>query len=371
MTLSPLQSDAPVIVYIDFKSPYAYLAIEPTRELERRLNLAFDWRPFVLDIPSYLGSAKLNKSGKVVEQNRSAQQWSGVKYAYYDCRRYARTRGLTIRGTEKIWNTQRVATAMWWARQRGRPALDAFIDAIYPPFWVRDLDVESEAVLVDVLDAIGADGTGFRAWANAEGYAQNSAQQDAAFAAGIYGVPSYVVGDEIYFGREHLERIAWELTGQHGPAPDIRYTLHSEAEVDCHSPEAIWVGIDDSLDSLLGIPNIAALAARKGLPCHWVRVPPRKPFTPPAEDDVSRSAMHKRHRVRHAQDCERRYGVAGVAQDYRAAVDEVLREQGIALSVDPPGPLHAPPMPGMAVLLGEELFVGRHHLPMLAARLGG
>ena len=52
--LKPLDSEAPLIIYLDFKSPYAYLAIDPTRRLLSELGLIADWRPFVLDIPSYL-----------------------------------------------------------------------------------------------------------------------------------------------------------------------------------------------------------------------------------------------------------------------------------------------------------------------------
>ena len=70
--IEPLESDAPLIVYIDFKSPYAYLSVAPTREMLSRLDLIADWRPFVLDIPSYLGSAKLDKGGKkVAKQDRT------------------------------------------------------------------------------------------------------------------------------------------------------------------------------------------------------------------------------------------------------------------------------------------------------------
>ena len=102
----PLESEAPLIIYIDFKSPYAYLSIAPTREMLSQLGLVADWRPFVLDIPSYLGSAKLDRSGKkIASENRSEEQWSGVKYAYFDCRRYANLRNITIKGTVKIWNT--------------------------------------------------------------------------------------------------------------------------------------------------------------------------------------------------------------------------------------------------------------------------
>ncbi len=77
----PLASQRPLITYIDFKSPYAYLAVEPTRALARECGIAVDWRPLVLDIPSFLGSAKLDNSGRVSEQKRSPGQWSSVKYA--------------------------------------------------------------------------------------------------------------------------------------------------------------------------------------------------------------------------------------------------------------------------------------------------
>ena len=46
--MQPLHSQAPLIIYIDFKSPYAYLAIQPTREMLAQLGLVADWRPFVL-----------------------------------------------------------------------------------------------------------------------------------------------------------------------------------------------------------------------------------------------------------------------------------------------------------------------------------
>ena len=87
-----------VTVYIDFKSPYAYLAKDPARDLERRFDISLDWLPYILDIPSYLGSARLDAEGSVIEENRNAHQWRRVRYSYMDCRRQARKRGLVIRG---------------------------------------------------------------------------------------------------------------------------------------------------------------------------------------------------------------------------------------------------------------------------------
>ncbi len=208
-------------VYIDFKSPYAYLAIEPTRALARDLGISIDWCPFVLDIPSYLGSARLGKSGEVAEASRSEDQWSGVKYAYYDCRRYANLRGMTIRGTVKIWDTDLAAVGMLWAKMQDDDILQRYLDGIYVPFWKRELDVESVDVVEQVLAVAGAQVDSFKAFAEGEGAQHNQAIQEAAFDRGIFGVPTYVIGEDTYFGREHLPRIRWQLEGAHGPAPDV------------------------------------------------------------------------------------------------------------------------------------------------------
>src|SRR5271165_7165118 len=45
-----------VTVYIDYKSPYAYLAKDPAYELEREFDVRLDWLPYILDIPEFLGT---------------------------------------------------------------------------------------------------------------------------------------------------------------------------------------------------------------------------------------------------------------------------------------------------------------------------
>jgi len=206
-TFDPLASDKPLIVYVDIKSPYAFIAKDPTWALADELGIEIDWRPLTLDIPSYLGSAKLDKRGKVAQSNRSAQQWGGVRYAYMDARRYAAAYGYTLRGTEKIWNTRLIHIAFEWVKRAGEKPLQKFIDAVYPPFWNRELDVEDEAVVLRCIEQAGVSSEGFVPWANSEGGAAHDEQQLAIFAAGIYGVPGYVYAGEYFFGRENLPRI--------------------------------------------------------------------------------------------------------------------------------------------------------------------
>lgn len=216
-----LRGDAALAVYIDLKSPYAWIAIDPTRDMAARLGVEIDWRPFTLDIPSYLGSARLDARGKVASQNRTAQQWTGVRYAYRDARRYAGLRGKTLRGTEKIWDSSLAGIAMLWARRQGGRAFDRFLDEAYPPFWRRELDIEDLAVLEATLARAEVDPAGFRAFAAGPGRQEHDAINAAAFDTGIFGVPSYLVEDELWFGREHLPRVEWLLSGRPGPAPDV------------------------------------------------------------------------------------------------------------------------------------------------------
>ena len=217
-----LRGNHPLAVYLDLKSPYAYLAVEPTRAMAAKLGVPIDWRPFTLDIPSYLGSAKLDKGGKKVEKAaRSPEQWSGVKYAYMDARRYANLTGKTVRGTIKIWDSSLAGIALLWAKRSGSEALDRLLDVAYLLFWRRDLDIENVEALESVLAQAGISVDGFRSFLEGEGRAAHDALNEAAFDAGVYGVPTYLVGDEAWFGREHLPRVEWLLSGRGGDAPVV------------------------------------------------------------------------------------------------------------------------------------------------------
>src|SRR5262249_652303 len=97
---------AEVKMYSDFKSPYAYLAFDPGMALGQRFDVRVRWIPFQL---------RLKGKGE-----RSVYSESKVKVSYMDARRWAKPRGLWIRGPLKIYDTAPAAIGGLFAETQGR-----------------------------------------------------------------------------------------------------------------------------------------------------------------------------------------------------------------------------------------------------------
>src|ERR1700724_2339435 len=94
-----------VKMYSDFKSPYAYLAFDPAMALPERFAVQVRWIPFQL---------RLKGKGE-----RSVYSEYKVKYSYMDARRWAKPRGLWIRGPLKVYDTTPAAIGGLFAETRG------------------------------------------------------------------------------------------------------------------------------------------------------------------------------------------------------------------------------------------------------------
>lgn len=195
--------------YFDYKSPYAYLAQTESFELQS-LGATVTFQPYTLDIPSYLGAAQLDDSGDDIVGARNAHQWRRVRYSYMDCRREANRQGLVIRGPRKIFDSSLAHIAFYFARDQGdfRP----YHELVYDRFWRRELDIENPEVLLSVLNETGYDTQGFTDYLSKEGRERHDAERAHAETMGIFGVPSYMIENELFWGAERLERIRELLT---------------------------------------------------------------------------------------------------------------------------------------------------------------
>lgn len=203
-----------IIAFSDYKSPYAYLAKDPINALGAECGVAILWRPYTLDIPSFLGSARLGADGSVAEENRNAHQWRRVRYSYMDCRRQARKRGLVIRGPQKIWNSAPAHIGMLWAQEAGDDVFHRYHDRVFERFWKRELDIEDPSVLQTLLAECGAPHAGFTDYLQGPGQAEHDRLHAEAEAQGVFGVPSLLIDGELFWGREHLDDVRDLLRGQ-------------------------------------------------------------------------------------------------------------------------------------------------------------
>lgn len=191
--------------YFDYKSPYAYLAQEATDALEASFGVAITRIPYTLDIPAFLGEAKLDADGRDLIGTRSAHHWRRVRYSYMDCRREANRRGLVIRGPRKIWDSTLAHMGFLWASEQRN--FREYHACVYTRFWRRELDIEDFAVVRALLAECDVDTEGFGEYAEGRGRTLLNALQAQAEAEGVFGVPSWRLQGQLYWGSERLPRI--------------------------------------------------------------------------------------------------------------------------------------------------------------------
>ena len=207
-------SNGSVDFYIDIKSPYAYLALDPAIKMFDQLGLKWNVWPYTLDIADYLGSATINNDGKIISSNRTPHQWRRVKYSYMDCRRMANLQGKTILGTQKIWDSSLFSFAHLWIKEKSDQTLLPFLRESFQLFWERKLDIENEEVISNLLTKFQLDSAEFKSWMEPNRNSVTSLM-DAALSKGIFGVPTFVFEEEIFWGSEKLELIKARATGDY------------------------------------------------------------------------------------------------------------------------------------------------------------
>jgi 2-hydroxychromene-2-carboxylate isomerase len=191
-------------LYIDYKSPYAYLTKDPVYSLEAEFGIQFDWLPYVLRIPEFLGTV----------EGRNPHQWRRVRYSYMDARRLANRRGLTVLGPRKIFDSTLAAIGMLYAKRRG--TLRPYNDLIFERFWKRELDIEDRDAVASILEQSGAPSGAFAEFLTGAGAAEYEKVEREAEALGVFGVPTFVIDGEIFWGGDRLWMVREKLAAAPG-----------------------------------------------------------------------------------------------------------------------------------------------------------
>ena len=116
--------------------------------------------------------------------------------------------GVTEMGfPDRIPNTRRTLAAAEYARQQGK--LTEFWHAAMDAHWVNGLDIESKEAIEAIAQQSGLDPDGAVAAADDPDYlARVDALRAEATAAGVTGIPTFIIGGQRIVGCQPYERLA-------------------------------------------------------------------------------------------------------------------------------------------------------------------
>jgi 2-hydroxychromene-2-carboxylate isomerase len=196
---------ARVEFFFDYGSPYSYLADRLLPDLARRHGAEIVYRPMLLGA---VFQATGNRSPMLepVEAKR--------RYAAAALPRTARVFGIPF-----AWNrhfpiqTLRLVRLAVAAQQQG--VFETLHPALFRAFWAEGANLGDDAELAALLDKTGLDARALLdATASPEVKAELRANTDEAVARGAFGAPSLFLGDELFFGVDHLPHLERALAGK-------------------------------------------------------------------------------------------------------------------------------------------------------------
>jgi 2-hydroxychromene-2-carboxylate isomerase len=201
-------------LYLDVKSPHAYLAVRPSLMVARDYSVKLDIQPYTLDYIGWGVSTSVDSDMRRRPANAAADRKARMYYAA--ARQYAGLQALPFRSPYRLLVSTAVHKAWLFARQQEQTV--PFLMRVCLQGWGsgwRDYELESLKQLQTTLKEADVDLTGFEVFmtSGGEGDAALAACNAAAEATGVTGVPHYVFDDPAtggplgLFGREHLALI--------------------------------------------------------------------------------------------------------------------------------------------------------------------
>lgn len=187
--------------YFDPISPYSWLAARQCDRLDAA-GVRLDFRPMLF---AGLLAAHDNKGPAEMPAKRA--------YTMRDVLRVAAQLGLPIKGPPthpfNPLRALRMCTALDDAVERRR-----FGTALLDGAWTHGLDLADDRVLVGLANECGLDGAALLGRAGAADIKRRLIEAtDAAVATGVFGVPTFRIDGEIYWGADRIDALLWRLQG--------------------------------------------------------------------------------------------------------------------------------------------------------------
>jgi len=189
----------------DFASPNCWFAYRALPPLLARTGARLEI------VPALLGGI-FKAAGNQAPFVAFANVKGKVDYERLEIRRFIEKHRLTQFRMNPHFPVNTLTLMRGFVAARGLGQGEAYLEAGLKGMWEEGLDLSDPAVLTARLTQAGLDGADLLARAQTpEVKAQLAAATEAAVARGVFGLPTFFVAKEMFFGKERLPQIEEEL----------------------------------------------------------------------------------------------------------------------------------------------------------------
>jgi 2-hydroxychromene-2-carboxylate isomerase len=185
----------------DFGSPNAYLAHKVIPKVEARTGRKFDY------VPVLLGGV-FKATGNRSPMEAFAAVPAKLAYEGRERERFVARHGLSGFRPNPHFpvNTLTIMRGAIAAQDLG--VFDAYVDAVFAAMWEQGLKMDDPAVIAQALSAAGLPAEELLAMTQDPSVKERlAANTNAAVAKGVFGSPSFLVGEELWFGKDRLDDV--------------------------------------------------------------------------------------------------------------------------------------------------------------------
>ena len=175
-------------VFIDFKSPASFLALEPTLALAGETGVHIKWLPFSVR-PFSIPEEKADET--VGERHRRVRAIAQRDTHLH----YAKVQGRKMHFSQTPAGSEAALAAL--ADLDGDPV--PFIRAAFAAYWTEQADLGDEAVVAALLSSVQTSLPDPQSAGEKLVSIRSEAEE-----SGVFESPSYVIADQLFVGREHL-----------------------------------------------------------------------------------------------------------------------------------------------------------------------
>lgn len=186
----------PIGFYFDLQSPFAYLGSVLIERLAPRYGRTVDWRPVLIGVTVL----------RVMKMQPLLTYPLKGPYLDMDLHRLARLHGISLKqGHRDDVVSLNAMRAFCWLKQ-GDPGLAVrFAQRMFERLRVEGLDITAAEVVADEAERLGVERASVLA-AMADQSVKDALRRDvdAAIAAGVFGVPTFLVDGELIWGSDRM-----------------------------------------------------------------------------------------------------------------------------------------------------------------------